>query len=92
MRMRICKTVPQVQEAYEVQRELFFSGAVVGEGGGYPSTVVSTLNLDGSFFIQILSISALLQPSRVWSRRVCQYACVPDWCAPQRCCTFYGTR
>ena len=42
MRMRICKTVPQGQEAYEVQIELFFSGAVVGEGGGYPSTVVST--------------------------------------------------
>ena len=46
MRMRICKTVPQGQEVYEVQRELFFCGAAVGEGGGYPSTDISTLNLD----------------------------------------------
>ena len=57
MRMRIFKTVPQGQEAYDVQAEFFFSCAVVGEGGGYPSTVVSTFHLDGSFFIQMCSSS-----------------------------------
>ena len=51
MRMRICKTVPQGQGAYEVEIECFFPGAVAGEGGGYPLqlSVISTfkINLEG---------------------------------------------
>ena len=66
MRMRICKTIPQGQEAYEVQRGLFSPGVVVGEGGGYPSTFVSAFKID--FFIPVL----------FQCRRVCQYACALD--------------
>ena len=48
MRMRICKTVPQGQEAYEVEIEWFYPGAVVGEGGGFPSTVISISKIEVS--------------------------------------------
>ena len=54
MRMRTCKTIPQGQEAYEVQMGLFFPDAVVGEGGGYPSTFVSAFKID--FFIPVLFV------------------------------------
>ena len=42
MRMRTCKTIPQGQEAYEVQMGLFFPGAVVGEGLSVLSRLISS--------------------------------------------------
>lgn len=48
MRMCIFKGVPQRQEAYLVQREVFFFSAVVGEGGGYPPTCLSSFKMEVS--------------------------------------------
>ena len=53
MRMRIRKIIPQGQEAYEVQRDMFFHGEVVGEGGGWRVSIyIYQFIQDRSFFIQ----------------------------------------
>ena len=60
MRMRIFKSVPQGQEAYLFQREVFFSGVVVvGEGGGFPSTFTSTFKIEVSSCKYCFKISGL---------------------------------